>query len=100
MNFFDYTLFNIYLCPVRIAGGAISHNNLDPHAEVLLALNKTCPDWTAQWLRAGLENQKALAAVVLQKDNLSRILRERTNKGRLFEVLKEFGLQCRYKTGL
>jgi len=81
-------------------GGAISHSNLEPHAEVLLALNKTCPEWTAQWLRAGLENQKVLAAVVLQKENLSRILRERTNRGRLCEVLKEFSLQCRQKTGL
>jgi len=83
-----------------IIGGAISHSNLEPHAEVLLALNKTCPEWTAQWLRAGLENQKVLAAIVLQKENLSRILRERTNRGRLCEVLKEFSLQCRQKTGL
>ncbi|XP_012226434.1 importin-13 isoform X2 [Linepithema humile] len=85
---------------LHCVGGAVSHNNLDPHAEVLLALNKTCPDWTVQWLRAGLENQKNLAAVVLQKDNLTRILRERTNRGRLCEVLKEFSIQSRQKTGL
>lgn len=92
---FDFTFFFKFL-----SGGATSHNNLDPHAEVLLALNKTCPDWTAQWLRAGLENQKNLAAVVLQKDNITRILRERTNRGRLCEVLKEFSIQSRQKTGL
>jgi len=75
------------------------HNNLEPHAEVLLALNKTCPEWTAQWLRVGLENQKNLAAV-LQKEDITRILRERTNRGRLCDVLKEFNKQCRQKTGI
>lgn len=82
-----------------LLGGAVPHNNLDPHAEVLLALNKTCPEWTAQWLRAGLENQKNLAAV-LQKEDVTRILSERTNRGRLCDVLKEFSIQCRQKTDI
>lgn len=82
-----------------LLGGAMPHNNLDPHTEVLLALNKTCPEWTAQWLRTGLENQKNLAAV-LQKDDVARILRERTNRSRLCNVLKEFSIQCRQKTGI
>ncbi|KAL6260843.1 hypothetical protein P5V15_008368 [Pogonomyrmex californicus] len=85
---------------LHCVGGAVPHNNLEPHAEVLLALNKTCPEWTAQWLRAGLENQKNLAALVIQKDDITRILRERTNRGRLCDVLKEFSIQCRQKTGL
>ncbi|EZA57401.1 hypothetical protein DMN91_008682 [Ooceraea biroi] len=85
---------------LHCVGGGTSHSNFDPHAEVLLALNKTCPEWTAQWLRAGLENQKGLAAVVLQKDILTRILRERTNRSKLCEVLKEFSIQCRQETGL
>lgn len=81
-----------------LLGGAVPHN-LEPHAEVLLALNKTCPEWTAQWLRAGLENQKNLAAV-LQKEDVTRILRERTNRGRLCDVLKEFSNQCHQKTDI
>ncbi|KAL0126350.1 hypothetical protein PUN28_005027 [Cardiocondyla obscurior] len=76
-------------------GGTVPHN-LEPHAEVLLALNKTCPEWTAQWLRAGLENQKNLAAV-LQKDDVTRILRER-NRTRLYNLLKEFSNQCPQRT--
>lgn len=74
-------------------------DNLEPHAEVMLALNKTCPEWTAQWLRAGLENQKNLAAV-LQKEDITRILRERTNKGRLCDMLKEYSNQCHQKTNI
>lgn len=88
-----YIFFFLYLL-----GGAVPHNNLDPHAEVMLALNRTCPEWTAQWLRVALENQKGPAAA-LQKESFTRILRERTNKGRLCEVLKEFSIQCRQKTG-
>lgn len=83
-----------------VIGGAIPHSNLDPHAEVLLALNKTCSEWTAQWLRIGLENQKNLAAVVLQRENMIRILTERTRATRLCEVLKEISIQCRQKKGL
>lgn len=74
------------------------HNNLGPHAEVMLALNKSCPEWTAQWLRIALENQKG-PAMALQKEDFTRVLRERTNKVRLCEVLKELGIQCRQNTG-
>lgn len=81
-----------------VSGGAVPHNNLAPHAEVMLALNKTCPDWTAQWLRVALENQKGPAAT-LQKEDFTRVLRERTNKIRLGEILKELSMQCRQKTG-
>ncbi|KAL6430820.1 hypothetical protein ACFW04_006973 [Cataglyphis niger] len=85
---------------LHCVGGAVSHSNLDPHAEVLLALNKTCSEWTAQWLRIGLENQKNLAAVMLQRENMTRILMERTRATRLCEVLKEISIQCRQKKGL
>jgi len=97
----DVKLFENYsiIYFLNLLGGAVPHNNLEPHAEVLLALNKTCPEWTAQWLRAGLENQKNLAAV-LQKEDITRILRERTNRGRLCDVLKEFNIQCRQQTDI
>lgn len=84
---------------LHCVGGAVFHNNLEPHAEVLLALNKTCPEWTAQWLRTGLENQKNLATIMLQNDNMTRILAERKRVTRLCDVLKQFSLQCRQKTG-
>lgn len=73
---------------------------MEPHAEVLLALNKMCPEWTAQWIRAGLENQKILAAVMLEKDNTIRVLRERKSRIILCEILKQFSIECRQKTGL
>ncbi|EFN68181.1 Importin-13 [Camponotus floridanus] len=85
---------------LHCVSGAVPHNNLDPHAEVLLALNKTCSEWTAQWLRIGLENQRNLATIMLQRENMTRILMERTRATRLCEVLKEISIQCRQKKGL
>lgn len=92
--------FSFFLSFISVIGGAVPHNNLDPHAEVLLALNKTCSEWTAQWLRIGLENQRNLATVMLQRENMTRILMERTRATRLCEVLKEISIQCRQKKGL
>ncbi|XP_020295075.1 importin-13 isoform X2 [Pseudomyrmex gracilis] len=85
---------------LHCVGGGVSCNSLEPHAEVLLALNKMCPEWTAQWIRAGLENQKILAAVMLEKDNTIRVLRERKSRIILCEILKQFSIECRQKTGL
>jgi len=92
--------FILFFFFISVIGGAVPHNNLDPHAEVLLALNKTCSEWTAQWLRIGLENQRNLATIMLQRENMTRILMERTRATRLCEVLKEISIQCRQKKGL
>lgn len=90
---FKYTFANTRLFVLTLIfrlSETMPYNSLEPHAEVLLALNKTCPEWTAQWLRVALEN---LTSPVLpqQKENFTRnVLRERTNRVRLWEVLKEF----------
>lgn len=76
-----------------LAGGTPT-NNLEPHAEVLLALNKTCSDWTAQWVRAALRDCMGSRISPTVRDSLTQhILRERTSKRRLFEKLKQFSFE-------
>ncbi|XP_058808570.1 importin-13 [Phymastichus coffea] len=81
---------------LQCVAGAVPRNNLEPHAEVLLALNKTCLDWTAQWLRNALADSSAPLVPQEKIDSFTRdILRERTNKRLIFERLREFSLHCR-----
>lgn len=77
---------------VQCVGGEVQRTNLEPHAEVLLALNKTCLE--ARWLRTAFEKHGALFNVSqAQKEAFVRnVLRERTNK-RMFELLQDFSLQ-------
>lgn len=77
-----------------IIGGEIPRSNLEPHAEVLLTLNKTCIEWTAQWLRIAFEKHNTLFTISqAQKDLFIRnVLRERTNK-RMYDLLQDFSLQ-------
>ncbi|KAG7212278.1 hypothetical protein KM043_012606 [Ampulex compressa] len=87
---------------LHCVGGEVPRNNLEPHAEVLLALNKTCLEWTAQWLRVAFEERRGFTVTESQNETfIPSILRERTNKRRMCELLKEFSLQCRQqKIGL
>ncbi|XP_012270710.1 importin-13 isoform X2 [Orussus abietinus] len=79
---------------LQCVGGKVPRNSLEPHAEVLLALNKTCLEWTAQWLRRALA--EGIAVTDAQKETFTRnILRERINKQQLSETLKDFSLLCR-----
>nr|XP_003702479.1 PREDICTED: importin-13 [Megachile rotundata]XP_012138788.1 PREDICTED: importin-13 [Megachile rotundata] len=79
---------------LQCIGGEVPRNNLEPHAEVLLALNKTCLEWTAQWLQIVFEEHSRLFTVSqVQKEAFVRnVLRERTNK-RMSDLLKDFSLQ-------
>ncbi|XP_034190209.1 importin-13-like protein cdm isoform X1 [Osmia lignaria lignaria] len=79
---------------LQCIGGEVPRNNLEPHAEVLLALNKTCLEWTAQWLRIAFDKHSALFSVSQpQKEAFVRnVLRERINK-RMSDLLKDFSLQ-------
>lgn len=72
------------------------HSNLEPYAEVLLALNKNCLEWHDLWLRVAFDSQND--SVTLPKEYITRILRERT-KNRLCDVLKEINMRCRQKMG-
>lgn len=73
------------------------HHNLEPYAEVFLALNRNYLEWHELWLRIAFESQSD--STVFRKEYTTRILRERT-KTRLCEVLKEYNMRCRQKVGL
>lgn len=90
-----YERLNCFLSKyVLTIGGEVPRNNLEPHAEVLLALNKTCLEWTAQWLRIAFDKHSTLFSVSQpQKEAFVRnVLRERINK-RMSDLLKDFSLQ-------
>lgn len=77
------------------SGGSVVRMHLEPHAEVLLALNKTCLEWTSQWLRLALADATAPLSTEAQKHKFLReVLKEQTSKWRLCAVIKEFSLQC------
>ncbi|XP_043259180.1 importin-13-like isoform X1 [Colletes gigas] len=80
---------------LQCVGGVVPRNNLEPHAEVLLALNKTCVEWMAQWLRVAFEKHSELFSVSeVQKVSFIRIvIRERYYAGRMCKILKDFNLQ-------
>ncbi|XP_003423892.1 importin-13 isoform X1 [Nasonia vitripennis] len=81
---------------LQCVGGVVPRNSLEPHAEVLLVLNKACPEWTAQWLRLALADRSAPVVPQPQKESfIQAVLRERTNKRRLCDKLSEFSLLCR-----
>ncbi|XP_071874439.1 importin-13-like protein cdm [Bombus fervidus] len=79
---------------LQCVGGQVPRRYLEPHAEVLLTLNKTCIEWTGQWLRVAFEKHGALFKISqIQKENFIRnVLRERTSK-RMCDLLQDFSLQ-------
>uniref|UniRef100_A0A8C6PHE1 Importin 13 n=1 Tax=Nothobranchius furzeri TaxID=105023 RepID=A0A8C6PHE1_NOTFU len=83
--------------PQGIGGGA-SRNLMDQFAEVLFSLNKNCFSLLAVWLKEALQPPGFPSSRVTteQKDNFSQqILRERVNKRRVKDIVKEFTLLCR-----
>lgn len=82
-----------------LIGGQVPRSNLELHAEVLLALNKISLGWTAQWLRVAVDSQNGPEASQRQKETfIHNVLREKTSKLRMCEILQEFNLQCRQQT--
>ncbi|XP_048504738.1 importin-13 isoform X2 [Athalia rosae] len=81
---------------LRCIGGEVARSSLEPHAEILLLLNKNCGKWTGEWLRIALADAAAPPVSEEQKDAFVRaVLRERISKRWLFEILKNFSLICR-----
>ncbi|XP_015523751.1 importin-13 isoform X1 [Neodiprion pinetum] len=84
---------------LRCVGGDVARCSLEPHAEVLLELCISYHQWTTQWLRVALSNANAPPVSQERKDTFIRdVLRVRRNKGRLCDILKDFGLVCRQST--
>uniref|UniRef100_A0A3Q2TWA6 Importin-13 n=1 Tax=Fundulus heteroclitus TaxID=8078 RepID=A0A3Q2TWA6_FUNHE len=79
-------------------GGGASRNLMDQFAEVLFSLNKNCFSLLAVWLKEALQPPGFPSSRITpeQKDNFSQqILRERVNKRRVKDIVKEFTLLCR-----
>lgn len=84
---------------LQCAAGEVVRNNLDPHAEVLWTLNRMWSSNMLEWLRVPLESQTGPVASNTDKETFMRaVLRERTSKRRVFDLLKDFSLKCRQKT--
>uniref|UniRef100_A0A4X2LTL9 Importin-13 n=1 Tax=Vombatus ursinus TaxID=29139 RepID=A0A4X2LTL9_VOMUR len=84
-------------------GGQASRSLMDSFADVLFALNKHCFSCLSVWIKEvmqppGFPSPRLSAE---QKDTFSQqVLRERVNKRRVKEMVKEFTLLCRGLHGL
>ncbi|TNM87452.1 hypothetical protein fugu_005673 [Takifugu bimaculatus] len=79
-------------------GGGAPRSLMDQFAEVLFSLNKHCFALLGVWLKEALQPPGFPSARVTteQKNNFSQqILRERVNKSRVKEIVKDFTLLCR-----
>uniref|UniRef100_A0A4W3HVW4 Importin 13 n=1 Tax=Callorhinchus milii TaxID=7868 RepID=A0A4W3HVW4_CALMI len=71
---------------------------MDHFAEILFALNKHCITYLSIWLKEVMQQQNFPSARLTpeQKETFSQqILRERVNKRRVKDIVKEFTLLCR-----
>ncbi|RXM31433.1 hypothetical protein EOD39_7010 [Acipenser ruthenus] len=79
-------------------GGQSSRTLVDQFAEILFALNKHCFSYLSLWLKEVLQRPGFPSSRVTQEQKntfTQQILRERVNKRRVKEVVKEFTLLCR-----
>ncbi|XP_077929390.1 importin-13 isoform X2 [Halichoerus grypus] len=79
-------------------GGQASRSLMDCFADILFALNKHCFSLLSMWIKEALQPPGFPSARLSpeQKDTFSQqILRERVNKRRVKEMVKEFTLLCR-----
>uniref|UniRef100_A0A8C3T0D0 Importin-13 n=1 Tax=Chelydra serpentina TaxID=8475 RepID=A0A8C3T0D0_CHESE len=86
------------LCASQGVGGQASRSLMDHFAEILFALSKHCFSYLSVWMKEAMPQEGFPSARVSpeQKDTFSQqILRERVNKRRVKEMVKEFTLLCR-----
>ncbi|KAM5148160.1 LOW QUALITY PROTEIN: importin-13 [Mantella aurantiaca] len=79
-------------------GGQASRNLMDSFADIIFCLNKNCFSYLVVWLKELMQQQGFPSPRLTQeqKDNFSQhILRERVNKRRIRDMVKEFTLLCR-----
>uniref|UniRef100_A0A8C5QCA1 Importin-13 n=1 Tax=Leptobrachium leishanense TaxID=445787 RepID=A0A8C5QCA1_9ANUR len=79
-------------------GGQASRNVMDNFADILFCLNKNCFSYLVAWLKEVLQQDgfPSPRLTQAQKDNFSQqIVRERVNKRRVRDMVKEFTLLCR-----
>uniref|UniRef100_A0A6Q2XHQ4 Importin-13 n=1 Tax=Esox lucius TaxID=8010 RepID=A0A6Q2XHQ4_ESOLU len=83
---------------IEAIGGGSSRGLMDQFAEVLFSLNKHCFSLLTMWLKEVLQSPGFPSTRVTseQKDTFTQqILRERVNKRRVKDIVKEFTLVCR-----
>ncbi|KAM9480508.1 importin-13 isoform 3-T3 [Salvelinus alpinus] len=79
-------------------GGGSSRSLMDQFSEVLFSLNKHCFPLLTVWLKEALQAAgfPSTRVTTEQKDTFTQqILRERVNKRRVKDIVKEFTLVCR-----
>ncbi|XP_067846280.1 importin-13-like isoform X2 [Heptranchias perlo] len=79
-------------------GGQAPRSLMDHFAEILFALNKHCITYLSIWLKEVMQQQNFPSARLTQgqKETFSQqILRDRVNKRRVKDIVKEFTLLCR-----
>ncbi|XP_078417200.1 importin-13 isoform X1 [Cetorhinus maximus] len=79
-------------------GGQAPRSLMDHFAEILFALNKHCVTYLSIWLKEVMQQQNFPSSRLTQgqKETFSQqILRDRVNKRRVKDIVKEFTLLCR-----
>ncbi|GAA6103103.1 importin-13 isoform X1 [Tachysurus ichikawai] len=88
----------LLLAVLEAIGGQSSRSLMDQFAEVLFSMNKHCFSLLTVWLKEALQSPGFPSSRVSdeQKDTFSQqVLRERVNKRRVKDIVKEFTLVCR-----
>ncbi|XP_066533731.1 importin-13 [Hoplias malabaricus] len=88
----------LLLAVLEAIGGQSSRSLMDQFAEVLFSMNKHCFGLLTVWLKEALQSPGFPSSRVSdeQKDTFSQqVLRERMNKRRVKDIVKEFTLVCR-----
>uniref|UniRef100_A0A8C7G1D7 Importin 13 n=1 Tax=Oncorhynchus kisutch TaxID=8019 RepID=A0A8C7G1D7_ONCKI len=91
-------LGQMYSTIPQAIGGGSSRSLMEQFAEVLFSLNKHCFPLLTVWLKEALQAQgfPSTRVTTEQKDTFTQqILRERVNKRRMKDIVKEFTLVCR-----
>uniref|UniRef100_A0A6I8S4L0 Importin-13 n=1 Tax=Xenopus tropicalis TaxID=8364 RepID=A0A6I8S4L0_XENTR len=79
-------------------GGQASRNHMDHFADILFSLNKNCFAYLVVWLKEVMQQDGFPSPRLTQeqKDNFSQqVVRERVNKRRMRDMVKDFTLLCR-----
>ncbi|KAM8931086.1 importin-13 [Pelodytes ibericus] len=79
-------------------GGQAARNVMDHFADILFCLNKNCFSYLVTWLKEVMQQEgfPSPRLTQAQKDNFSQqIVRERVNKRRVRDMVKELTLLCR-----
>lgn len=84
-------------------GGIVPRTNIEMFADVLIALNRHFIGKASKWLQSALEQEgfPSNLVSVKEKENFQKtLLREKVNKRKLKEIMRDFSLVCRGLHGL